>query len=53
MVELPDIPSNEKACEVKAGIVKGALWRDNHKWYKTCKLTPTYINAIFWSTGKK
>ena len=29
-----------KACEVKAGIIKEALLRDNHKWYKTCKFDP-------------
>ena len=33
-------PLMSKACEVKAGIIKGALWRDNHKWYKTCKVNP-------------
>ena len=33
-------PLMSKACETKAGITKGALRRDNHKWCKTCKFNP-------------
>ena len=33
-------PLMSKACEIKAGVSKGALGRDNHKWYKTCKFDP-------------
>ena len=43
MDELLNMPSNGemgKACAVKAGFIKGAPWRDNHKWYKTCKFNP-------------
>ena len=42
-----------KACEVKAGIIEGALWRDNHKWYKTCEFNTFFYKRYFWSAGKK
>ena len=39
------------ACEVKAGIVKGTYKGTTTSGTKFVNLTPTYINAIFWSTG--
>ena len=40
-------PLMRKACEVKTGIIKGALWRDNHKWYKTGNFNPYLYEGHF------
>ena len=46
-------PLMNKACEIKAGIIKGAYEGTTTSGTKLVNLTPSYINATFWSTGKK
>ena len=42
-----------KEYEVKACIIKGSYEGTTTNGVKLENLTSTYINAIFWSTGKK
>ena len=44
-------PIMSKACEIKA--LKGPYERTTISDTKIINLTPSYINAIFWSNGKK
>ena len=46
-------PLMSKACEIKAVSLKGPFEGTTTSGTKLVNLNPSYINATFWSTGKK